>query len=80
MTLVEQEAGARGLEGGLINQNHDALLVDALESELDEWLDVLRTCMVDRIHELVDLSVPLVIDISVGKDWGAMRALGEAAK
>lgn len=76
MTLVEREACRRGLEGGLINQNHDALLIDAYERDLDEWAELLRLCMVDRIHEIVDLNVQLVIDICVGSDWGSMKPLG----
>ncbi|MGB1057149.1 MAG: DNA polymerase [Flavobacteriales bacterium] len=46
-------------------QVHDELVVDAVESELDDVKDLLVRCM----ERAVKLSVPLDVEVSHGQTW-----------
>ena len=46
-------------------QVHDELIVDTSPDELDYVLETLKT----EMENAVELSVPLDVDISVGKNW-----------
>ncbi len=49
----------------LILQVHDELIVDAAENEVDKVKDILKT----EMENAVNLSVPLNVSVSVGKNW-----------
>ena len=49
----------------LILQVHDELIVDAAEDEVDKVKDILKT----EMENAVELSVPLDVSVSVGKNW-----------
>jgi len=55
----------RGMKSTLIMQVHDELIVDAPESEVDDVVSILKT----EMENAVSLSVPLNVDIAVGKNW-----------
>lgn len=65
MVKVWSELKKRNLRSRLILQVHDELLVETAAEELEEVKDIVRRNM----EEAVKLSVPLVVDISTGKDW-----------
>jgi len=65
MVRVWRELKKRKLKSRLILQVHDELLVETWEDELDEVKDIVRVGM----EEAVALSVPLTVDISVGRNW-----------
>ncbi len=49
----------------LILQVHDELIVDAAEDEVDKVKDILKT----EMENAVELTVPLNVSVSVGKNW-----------
>ena len=53
----------RGLKSKLILQIHDELILDVLEDEKEEVTKIVKDCM----ENIVELKVPLVAQISVGK-------------
>ena len=53
-------------ESFLILQIHDELLFEAPESESEE----LSAFVKNHMEESFSLKVPLVVDISIGKNWG----------
>jgi len=65
MVRVWKELKKRKLKSRLILQVHDELLVETWEEELEEVKSILRAGM----EEAVALSVPLTVDISVGRNW-----------
>jgi DNA polymerase-1 len=58
--LVREKLGAR-----MIMQVHDELLLEVPEAEVDQTSRAVREEM-ESVH---DLTVPLVVDIGVGKNW-----------
>ena len=69
MLTVEFQLEQRRLSSQLLLQIHDELLLEAQQDELSETVKCLRVAM-----EGVDqLNVPLLIDISTGKNWGEMK-------
>ncbi len=54
-----------GMKSKLIMQVHDELIVDAAADEIDAVVDILKT----EMEGAVDISVPLNVDVAVGKNW-----------
>ena len=69
MLAVTAELLKQGLNGKLLLQIHDELLLEAPSNELADTVHCLRLAMegVDR------LNVPLIVDISAGRNWGEMK-------
>ncbi len=65
MVNVYNELNKRNLKSKLVLQVHDELLIDALKSEADEVLDLLKNCM----ENAYNLSVPLVVSVSTGENF-----------
>ncbi|NLI37854.1 MAG: DNA polymerase I [Clostridiaceae bacterium] len=65
MVRVWRELKKRKLKSRLILQVHDELLVETWQEELEEVKNIMRVGM----EEAVALSVPLTVDISVGRNW-----------
>jgi len=65
MVRVWRELKKRKMKSRLILQVHDELLVETWEDELEEVKEIVRVGM----EEAVALSVPLTVDISVGRNW-----------
>ena len=65
MIDVYGEINRRGLKAKLILQVHDELLIDAPESEAEEVVSILRTCM----ENAADIGVPLKVSAASGKTW-----------
>ncbi|MDR2201285.1 MAG: DNA polymerase I [Clostridiales bacterium] len=55
----------KGMDSRLILQIHDELIIDAPEREVERVKTILRT----KMEGAVKLSVPLAVDIGVGKSW-----------
>lgn len=49
----------------MILQVHDELVFDACVGELD----MLKNIVVDKMTNALKLSIPVVVDINVGKNW-----------
>ncbi|MCX5998006.1 MAG: DNA polymerase I, partial [Chloroflexi bacterium] len=58
----------RALRSRMILQVHDELLFEVPETELDE----MKALAKDTMSRAMDLSVPLKVDIKMGKNWGEM--------
>ena len=65
MIKVHKRLAAEGLASRLILQVHDELLIEAKIGEEERVRAVLR----DEMENAVKLSVPLSIDINIGKSW-----------
>jgi DNA polymerase-1 len=49
----------------MVIQVHDELVFDVAEAELEQ----VRTLVREEMEGAVDLDVPLVVDIGVGRNW-----------
>lgn len=67
MAMVEVYKKFReyNLKSKMILQVHDEIIIDAKESELDLIKDLLKEAM----ENIVSISVPLKIEINIGKNW-----------
>ena len=52
--------------GWMILQIHDALLFEAPDEQIDSLAKHVKSIM----EGVLTLNVPLVVDISIGKNWG----------
>jgi DNA polymerase-1 len=65
MIKVHERLRRERLGGRMILQVHDELLLEVPEREVDRTREVVKTEM-ESVHEM---SVPLVVDVGVGKNW-----------
>ncbi len=65
MVKVWRELKDRKLKSRLILQVHDELVIETAVDELEEVKDIVKRNM----ESAVKLAVPLIVDISTGKDW-----------
>ncbi|MBN2098228.1 MAG: DNA polymerase I, partial [Dehalococcoidia bacterium] len=75
MVNLQKEIDRRGLKSRLILQVHDDLL---LESPLEEVKEA-RTLLREIMSGAMRLSVPLKVDVKVGRNWGDMETDGNTA-
>lgn len=68
MVNIADEIRSRKLRSTLIIQVHDELILDVYPGEMD----AVRSLVVSRMEQAIELSVPLVVDVAVGKDWGTI--------
>ncbi len=65
MIGVHGELQRRGLEARMLLQIHDEIVIEAPRSEIEEVKSILK----EQMEGAVSLSVPLTVDIGVGKNW-----------
>lgn len=65
MVRVMQQMEQKQLKSKLILQIHDELLVDCAHDELEQVKEILKTGM----ETVVDLKVPLTVNVEYGKNW-----------
>jgi DNA polymerase-1 len=65
MVNIHRELKQRRLKSKLLLQVHDELVFDALNEEADELKDLVR----QRMEGAMQLAVPLVVDMGMGKNW-----------
>lgn len=65
MNRVYQKLEGEGLKSRLVLQVHDELIVETHKDELERVKAILRKCM----EEAIELKVPLVVRMSVGRNW-----------
>jgi len=75
MVNLQKEIDRRGLKSRLILQVHDDLL---LESPLDE-AEQARVLLGEIMSGAMRLSVPLKVEVKVGRNWGDMEVDGNTA-
>ena len=65
MIGVNERMKAHHMKSRLVLQVHDELLVEALESEVEQVKQILR----EEMEQAASLAVPLEIDMHTGKSW-----------
>jgi DNA polymerase-1 len=67
MAMIAVDAWLQGLGGGvkMIMQVHDELVFEVSKSRLDDVKNQIR----GKMTEVASLSIPLVVDIGVGRNW-----------
>ena len=65
MIAVDQELRERKMRSRMVLQIHDELVFDAVPEEIDE----LKALVVDKMENIVKLSVPLTVECNYGKNW-----------
>ena len=65
MINIYNEFNKRGLRAKIIIQVHDELLIDCPSDEVSEVVEIVR----DKMENSYKLSVPLKVDIEMGKNW-----------
>ena len=65
MIRIHRALRERGLRSRMLLQVHDELVFEAPPEETD----VLRTLVCDCMEGVVELAVPLVVDIGIGENW-----------
>jgi DNA polymerase-1 len=69
MIEVERLLDTRGGTTRMLLTVHDELVLEAPESEAQEIAELLRSAMEGVMH----LSVPLVVDVGVGRSWAEAK-------
>lgn len=65
MVNLHRELGARGLRARIILQVHDELILEVPREELGEAARLVRSCM----ENVMELAVPLRVDLKAGPSW-----------
>jgi DNA polymerase-1 len=68
MVNLQREIDRRGLKSRLILQVHDDLLLESPQEEAEQARSLLKEIMSGAMQ----LSVPLKVDVKVGRNWGEM--------
>ncbi|OGY26740.1 MAG: hypothetical protein A2Z11_00280 [Candidatus Woykebacteria bacterium RBG_16_43_9] len=71
MVDLNEELRIKNLETKMILQVHDELVFEVAEKELKEVALVIK----DLMENSFPLSVPLVVELKAGKNWGQMKPL-----
>ncbi len=69
MAMIRAEENLRGFKSRIIIQVHDELVLEAKNSELADVEKILRESM----ENVVELSVPLVVDFHNGANWALAK-------
>lgn len=65
MVNLHREIEKRKLKSGMILQVHDELVFDVHRDEVEIMQELVR----DKMTNAIQLNVPLVVDMGMGKDW-----------
>jgi DNA polymerase-1 len=74
MVNLQREIDRRGLKSRLILQVHDDLLLESPQEEAEQARSLLKEIMSGAMQ----LSVPLKVDVKVGRNWGDMDVHGNS--
>jgi DNA polymerase-1 len=66
MIAIDHEIQAKKLQGKMILQIHDELLFEIPDSEIEIFQKLVK----NKMEKQVQLQIPLLVDIQVGKNWG----------
>jgi DNA polymerase-1 len=69
MLRLDEEITRRGLKSRLILQVHDELIFEVPEGELQ----VMEEIVPELMSGALQLSVPIKVDIKIGRRWGDME-------
>lgn len=71
MIDLDEEFEKQDFKTKMILQVHDELLFEIPESEFRKAISVIK----DKMENSFNLSVPIVVDLKVGKNWGEMEKI-----
>jgi DNA polymerase-1 len=74
MIGVHARLREEGMASRMLLQVHDELLLEVPEGELAEVAGL----VVREMKNAVELSVPLEVEVKIGRLWGELRKLGDA--
>ena len=57
------------MKSRILLQVHDELVLEVVETEVEQVSEILRASM----EHIVELSVPLRIDINIGRNWAEAK-------
>ena len=69
MISANEKLEEAGVKSRMLLQVHDELVLEAVNCEIEQVSAILR----DAMENVVELSVPLIIDIHSGKDWAEAK-------
>jgi DNA polymerase-1 len=69
MINLQREIDERGLRSKMILQVHDELLFEVPPEELEQ----VKVLLKETMSQAMELSVPLKVEVKVGKNWGEMN-------
>lgn len=69
MVRVAREMKANGFKSRILLQVHDELLIETIDREIEAVTKVVRQVM----ESVVELRVPLKVDVHMGKDWAEAK-------
>ena len=65
MLGVDSALRAEGLDARIVMQVHDELVIEVKDCDLEKCIQVVRR----EMEGAAKLSVPLTVDVTVGKNW-----------
>ena len=65
MIAVDKELADKGFKSKMVLQIHDELVFDAIPEEIE----ALKAMVVEKMENVVKLSVPLTVECNYGKNW-----------
>ncbi len=65
MLAVDEGLKSAGLDAKIVMQVHDELVIEVKDSEIE----LCRKIVKEKMESVADLSVPLTVDVTVGKNW-----------
>jgi DNA polymerase-1 len=68
MVRLHRELKAKGLRSKLLLQVHDELLLECPKGEVDQ----VRALVVAVMESAIELSVPLLVNVGVGRNWAEL--------
>src|SRR5919106_1973842 len=74
MIRVHARLRQEGMASRMLLQVHDELLLEVPEAELADAAGL----VVREMKHAVELSVPLEVEVKIGRSWGELRKLGDA--
>ena len=69
LAMIRAEKNLQGLKSQLIIQVHDELLIETKAEELSQVEKIVR----DAMENVVELKIPLVVDVHSGKNWALAK-------
>ena len=71
MLQIHRDLHDQGLKARLLLQVHDELIFEYPPEELETLVSIVRS----RMENVVELAVPLKVDIETGPNWNDMEAV-----
>ena len=69
MIAIDQRLEKEGLESKMLLQVHDELIFEVPENELEP----MKTLVRQEMENVVELAVPLTVDIGIGVNWHDLK-------